>query len=401
MALWAQGFADGLREKPADGWALRKVLSRVGLIQIDSVNVLARAHYLPRVQPPRRRTTPAMLDRLSHYAPRRLFEYWGHEASLLPVELQPLLRWRMAPRARRRVGRHARGSPRERPELVARGAGGRARARAGDRRAARASSTSRAQPKGPWWDWSRRQARARVPVLERRRSRARGGAGFERLYDLPERVLPRRGASRRRRRRTTTPSASCVRIAARALGVATERRPARLLPAAGRAECAGARRRARRGGRAAAGRGRGLARARPTSTPGARVPRRVDARALRRAVRLAGLGARRAPSGCSASATGSRSTCPAPKRVHGYYVLPFLLGDRLVARVDLKADRAGGRAARAGRARRARRRRPRRAEALAAELRLHGRLAGARRRRRSSAAGDLAPALRPALASVA
>ena len=94
MALWAQGFADGLREKPSDGWALRKVLSRVGLLQIDSVNVLQRAHYLPlfaRVGP----YDTEMLDRASWNAPRRLFEYWGHEASLLPVAVQPLLRWRM------------------------------------------------------------------------------------------------------------------------------------------------------------------------------------------------------------------------------------------------------------------------------------------------------------------
>ena len=63
-------------------------------VQIDSVNVLQRAHYLPLFSRAAR-TTPTLLDRGAHYAPRRLFEYWGHEASLLPVALQPLLRWRM------------------------------------------------------------------------------------------------------------------------------------------------------------------------------------------------------------------------------------------------------------------------------------------------------------------
>ena len=92
IALAAQGFAEPRR---ADGRAIRRLFDRVALVQIDSVNVLSRAHYLPgfaRLGPYDRET----LDKAAHYAPRRLFEYWGHEASLIDVELQPLLRWRMA-----------------------------------------------------------------------------------------------------------------------------------------------------------------------------------------------------------------------------------------------------------------------------------------------------------------
>ena len=94
LALAAQGFAEARPQSEATGWDIRRVISRVGLLQIDSVNVLERAHYLPafsRLGSYRRE----LLDRASARAPRRLFEYWGHEASLLPVELHRLLRWRM------------------------------------------------------------------------------------------------------------------------------------------------------------------------------------------------------------------------------------------------------------------------------------------------------------------
>lgn len=118
IALAAQGFADRPLGREVDVRALRtRVLARTRLLQIDSVNVLERAHYLPafsRLGPYDR----GLLDRLSAAAPRRLFEYWGHEASLLPVELWPLLQWRMA-----RVHDDAWGGMRriavERPELVA------------------------------------------------------------------------------------------------------------------------------------------------------------------------------------------------------------------------------------------------------------------------------------------
>jgi uncharacterized protein len=94
IALTALGFA---RPRPAEAGRadLARLADRLNLFQIDSVNVLARAHYVPaysRLGPYDR----TLLDTAAYGGRRRrLFEYWGHEASLLRVELQPLLRWRM------------------------------------------------------------------------------------------------------------------------------------------------------------------------------------------------------------------------------------------------------------------------------------------------------------------
>jgi uncharacterized protein len=333
IALAAQGFADPRSGRTPDGRAVRRLFDRVGLVQIDSVNVLQRAHYLPLFS----RAGPydtAILDRAAHYSPRRLFEYWGHEASLLPVALQPALRWRMD-RAAHEAWGGMRRVQQERPDLVAQVLD-EVRAN-GPVAASEVLEHERPKRTGPWWDWSDVKRAFEWLFWSGRITSARR-RGFERLYDLPERVLPAAVVA------APTPpleeaQRTLLRVAARSLGVASEsdlrdyfRLPAQesklrvpelvetgeLLPVAVEGW-----------------------RTPGYLDPGARMPRRVDARALvgpfdslvwerPRVERLFGFRYR------------IEIYVPAPKRVHGYYVLPFLLGDRLVARVDLKADRKGG-----------------------------------------------------------
>src|SRR4051812_40083600 len=142
LSLAAQGFG-------GRGRTLRAVLDRVALVQLDSVNVLVRAHYLPAFS----RLGPygtELLDRAAPRAPRRLFEYWGHEASLIRVDLQPALRWRMA-RAGDDAWRGVRRVQRDQPELVAR-----VLEAIRDRGPVAASELREERPRrsGPWWEWS-------------------------------------------------------------------------------------------------------------------------------------------------------------------------------------------------------------------------------------------------------
>jgi uncharacterized protein YcaQ len=388
VALAAQGFAEPPLGRDVDARALRsRVLDRVGIIQIDSVNVLQRAHYLPAFS--RLGTYDInLLDKVSHYAPRRLFEYWGHEASLIPVELHPHLRWRMK-RAHDDAWGGMRRIARDRPDLVAAVLDD-LRARGPLTAAQLAHHDEPRAPKGPWWDWSDVKRALEYlfwsgEVTSARRVR------FERRYDVPERVLPAAVLA------TPTPPVEeaqreLLRVAARALGVATEPdlRDYFRLPAAES--------KARVAELVEAGDLLPVAvegwNAPAYLSRGARVPRRVDARALvgpfdsliwerPRVERVFGFRYR------------IELYVPKEKRVHGYYVLPFVLGDRLVARVDLKSDRAAcallvqAAHAEPGAP-------PETAEALAAEL---GRMAGWLGLDDVAVvgAGDLAPSLRDAV----
>ena len=337
IALAAQGFADPRPSGRVDARHIRRVLDRVGLLQLDSVNVFCRSHYIPvyaRLGPYPREA----LDRLTAHTAgpvrRELFEYWAHEASLIPVELQPYLRWRMA-----RANDDAWGSmvriARDFPQLVAEVfdlVSRKGPIRAGD------TGIPRPDPRpGHMWNWHDGKVALEYLFWSGRITAARR-VNFERLYDLPERVLPAEIIA------ASTPAVEqaqrgLVRIAARAMGVATEpdlgdyfrlpraeskQRVAELVEAGELIPVSVD------GWRAPA-----------YLWPEARRPRRIASRALLspfdsliwyrdRTERLFGFRYR------------IEIYTPAAKRQYGYYVLPFLLGDSLVARVDLKTDRQAG-----------------------------------------------------------
>lgn len=311
---------------------MRRVFERVGVIQVDSVNVLVRSHYLPLFSR-LGAYAPQVLERAAYGRDRILFEYWGHEASLLPLALHPLLRWRME-RARRGEGtwKHVARVIREQPALLRR-----LRAEIAARGPLATSAFEGERGEGGWWGWSETKSALEALFWCGEITTARR-QGFERVYDLPERVLPRAILD------LPAPAEAdaqreLVRISARALGIAAERDLRdyfRLDLAAARARIAelveaGELERITVEGL----RGdRYLAR-------GARLPRRVQARALlspfdsliwqrERTRELFDFDYR------------LEIYTPQHKRVHGYYVLPFLLDDRLVARVDLKHDRQAG-----------------------------------------------------------
>jgi uncharacterized protein YcaQ len=335
IALAAQGFA-----RPRPGLAAEvtarhvgRVIDRLGFFQIDSVNVLQRAHYLPLYS----RLGPydvELLHRASSRAPRRLFEYWAHEAALVDVRLWPAMRFRMESRLRM-WGSMAR-IIEEKPELVAQVLD---EVRANGPLTAREIEHDAPRDKQNWgWNWSEVKMALEYLFYTGDVTAARRNSAFERVYDLPERVIPRAQLDA-----PPLDSAEAHRVlighAARALGTGTAQcfrdyfrtapeptkaaieellETGELVPAT----IAGWRRPA-------------------YLHRDAVVPRKVEARALlspfdplvferTRTEQLFGFRYR------------IEIYVPAEKRVHGYYVLPFLLGDRLVARVDLKADRRAG-----------------------------------------------------------
>ena len=334
MALAAQGFSLQQRDAPVTWARMAPAIARLNLLQIDSVNVLIRSHYLPlysRLGPYPRAT----LDARSFQQPKRaLFEAWAHEASLLPLDLHPLMRWRMA-RARAgngtyagmdRFGQEERAYLRKVLDFVRRNGPTVASAVPGGGKA-----------EGGWWGWSRGKLAVET-LFDQGLLTTATRQGFERVYDIPERVIPAETLDL-----PTPPEDDAIRqlmaLSARALGIGTEadiRDYFRLPVAEAR---------------------RALAELledgvlRPVAVEGwkpqaylhgeARLPRKAGGNALlspfdplvwerARAERLFGFRYR------------LEIYTPAPKRQFGYYVLPFLMGEHLAGRVCLKADRQNG-----------------------------------------------------------
>jgi hypothetical protein len=332
IALGAQGFGTPRPSGRIDRRHLRRLFDTVGVVQIDSVNVIVRSQELPlwaRLGPHRRDLLTAMAD------DHELFEYWGHEASFVPVERHPLLRWRMTNATLDEMWPTLSMLAHERPGYVE-------DIYAQVRNRGPLSANDLAERGGaktqPWWGWT--DAKIALEYLfwcGRLSARRRGN--FERVYDLSERLIPAAILA------LPTPSdddakRALLALAARSLGIATARdladyyrirmpqaRP--LVPdlvEAGEIV--------------------------PVTVEGWRdpaflhrdavVPRRIAAATLL------------SPFDSLIWAPRDRTErlfdfryrlelyTPAAKRIFGYYVLPFLLGDRIVARVDLKADRKAG-----------------------------------------------------------
>jgi uncharacterized protein len=337
IALAAQGFGRPRPARPASINQIAALVSQLGVLQLDSVNVFSRSHYMP-VFSRLGAYDRSRLDRIAGHGTgkvdRRLVEYWAHEASLIPVDLHPLFRWRMADVEREAWGSIAR-IARDQPELVAQ-----TLELVAERGPIRARETGAVRPPpsaGRMWNWHEGKVALEHLFFTGQVAAARR-VNFERLYDTIDRVLPE---EIRDRPTPTVPDAQrqLVRVAAQALGVATEPdlgdyfRLPRSASKARVAELVAA-------GELIAVGVEGWA----TTAylwPAARQPRKLHARALlspfdsliwfrQRTERLFGFRYR------------IEIYTPAAKRVHGYYVLPFLLGDTLVARVDLKSDRQRG-----------------------------------------------------------
>lgn len=335
VALAAQGFTDPVHRTPTMR-TFDRTLARTGLLQIDSVNVFQRAHHMPlysRMGPYDLR----LLDRAAgavRPSERRVMEYWAHEAAFQPVDLLPQLRHRMESWR----GRYAKeGIGVERPELVR---------WVRDEVAARGAVTARELDDGlprerTHWGWNWSEAKQALEMLMRTGDLAVAGrnAAFERRYDLPERVLPPAVVA------APTPAYAdavreLVRRGAASHGIGTTACFAdyyrlRLTPAKQAVE------ELVESGELLPVRVRGWDA--PTYLHrDAALPRRVRARTLLSPFDPVVWFRPRSEALFDFHYRIEIYT-PAHRRVHGYYVLPFLLGDRLVARVDLKADaRADG-----------------------------------------------------------
>ncbi len=330
IALAAQGFADA-RPTLAGRRHVLKTIERLGVLQIDSVNVVSRTHYLPLFS--RLGAYPrALLEDLAWGKKPALFEYWMHEASLAPWSTQALMRWRMEDAAEgvgtwkgvaRFLRTHADFIEQARAEVEQRGTMTASELDIG------------AKGAGGWWGWSQAKHALECLFWTGQITAATRRGTFERVYGLPDTVHPKHV------RETPNPhrheaQRDLLRIASRAMGVATER-DLRDYFRLGVADT-----KARLAELVEAGDVVPVAvqgwHHQAYLNPTAKRPRKIAAQALlspfdnliwfrERTERVFGVKVR------------LEIYTPAHKRVHGYYVLPFLQGEAITARVDLKADR--------------------------------------------------------------
>ncbi|MEO3757454.1 crosslink repair DNA glycosylase YcaQ family protein [Mycobacterium sp. B14F4] len=337
VAVAAQGLGEPKPRGPVTRAHLRRLISRIQVLQLDSVSVAVRAHYAPvfsRLGPYDRDVLDRAAWSHSPRSPRLLVEYWAHEAALMAVEDWPLLRWRMREYTHGRWGKEiVKKNAKLADDVVAAvtelgpSTSGQIEAHLGAEQRGR---------KGPWWDrsdtkWVTEALFASGVLTTATR------VGFARHYDLAERVLPPDVLARE------VDDEDAVREltlrAAGALGVATEpdirdyfRLSAQQVkPAVAKLVADGELEPVEVDGWTA-----------PAYLRAGRiVPRRDRGTALLcpfdpliffrpRVERLFGFHYR------------IEIYTPATKRRYGYYVWPFLLDGELVGRVDLKADRAAG-----------------------------------------------------------
>ena len=332
IALAAQGFASPRPTAAVTQRHVAGVLGNVGVIQIDSVNVLVRSQELPLFARlgSHKRTAIAEATKRG-----KIFEYWAHEAAHIPVELHPLFRWKMEA-ARRGDSTHW--------GLSRFYTANKAFVESIYRRVVSDGPLSsrelsvRKVPKGTWWDWD--EAKTALEYLfwtGRVMSRARGN-DFSRIYDIPERVLPESILA------VVTPSEHDARKALIArsgasMGIATasdladyfRQKLTVIRPLIKELVEEGDLREVRVEG------WKDVA----FLHSSARLPKSIETRALLspfdslvwcrpRNERLFNFHYR------------IEIYTPQHKRIYGYYVLPFMLNGEVVGRVDLKADRVNG-----------------------------------------------------------
>ena len=334
IALAAQGFTRRRPQTTVSARHVHRAMERLGVLQIDSVNVFARSHYLPLFSR-LGSYDPALLDRTFMARTTHYVEYLAHEATFVPVDDWALWRFRMDDFRRRWesadswAAQNARTLAWVQDELRARGPLRPAELRADAPR-----------ERGSWWDWD--EVKLALEHMWRTGDVAISGRrGFERVYALAEQVIP----SPVREREVPRQDAirELIRRAARSHGVATAADLADYYRIRDRAAIRSAIEDLQDSGELRPVQVRGWERAgRPVETwmhRDAVLPRRVDAAAIltpfdpvvwfrERALRAFDLDYR------------IEIYVPAAKRQYGYYSLPVLVDDRIVARIDLKADRA-------------------------------------------------------------